>query len=104
MGAVFGFIKNVNIEISSGNIGASNAREAKNFIEEIDFVLQILDWQETELPAEDALLVQEREKARREKDFEKADRIRETLLRKGISLEDTPYGTRWKTGSGQAGR
>ena len=43
-------------------------------------------------------LIQEREKARKKKDFRKADEIRRRLKEKGIILEDTDKGVRWKTG------
>jgi hypothetical protein len=42
------------------------------------------------------LVVREREEARKRKDFARADEIRETLDRMGISIKDTPEGTRWK--------
>mgnify|MGYP000507011874 CR=1 FL=1 len=38
----------------------------------------------------------QKKKARAEKNWKKADEIREKLLREGIILEDTPWGTRWK--------
>jgi cysteinyl-tRNA synthetase len=41
------------------------------------------------------MLIDERNKARKSKDFKRADEIRENLAQKGILLEDTPYGTRW---------
>ena len=37
-----------------------------------------------------------RERAREEKNWQEADRIRDELNRQGISLEDTPGGTVWK--------
>jgi len=40
-------------------------------------------------------LVMERERARKTKDFSRADQIRDQLKEKGIILEDTPYGTKW---------
>lgn len=40
-------------------------------------------------------LIREREQARKDRDFERADDIRVKLSRKGISLIDTPRGTRW---------
>lgn len=49
------------------------------------------------LPKELIELVKEREVARKEKDFERADKIREKLREKGIMLIDTPKGTRWLT-------
>lgn len=49
------------------------------------------------LPSELVELIREREKARKEKDFDKADRIREQFRERGIILIDTPKGTRWFT-------
>jgi len=41
-------------------------------------------------------LVQERENARKERNFKLADEIRDKLARMGILLEDTDKGPRWK--------
>ncbi|MEJ5189347.1 MAG: cysteine--tRNA ligase [Breznakiellaceae bacterium] len=41
-------------------------------------------------------LIEERSKAKREKNFQRADEIRAYLKERGIILEDTPQGTRWK--------
>ncbi|MEE9591017.1 MAG: cysteine--tRNA ligase, partial [Thermodesulfobacteriota bacterium] len=42
-------------------------------------------------------LITERDEAREQKDFKRADEIRIALDAKGISLEDTSKGTIWKT-------
>jgi len=42
------------------------------------------------------MLIDERDTARRKKDWEKADKIRSDLEKIGVILEDTPVGTRWK--------
>lgn len=47
-------------------------------------------------PAEVEALVKERESARREKDWQKADEIRERLAAMGVVIEDRPEGTVWK--------
>jgi cysteinyl-tRNA synthetase len=44
-------------------------------------------------------LIEERAKARREKNWARADEIRRHLAEKGITLEDTPSGTLWRVGS-----
>ncbi len=51
----------------------------------------------TGLTEEDVLKsIEERHKARLEKNFVEADRVRRELEAKGIQLEDTPQGTRWR--------
>ena len=42
-------------------------------------------------------MIQERAAARKNKDFKKADEVRDTLLKMGILLLDTPKGTEWRT-------
>src|SRR3989338_4881171 len=41
-------------------------------------------------------LIEERNEARKKKDWQMADKIRKTLLEKNISLEDTPSETKWR--------
>jgi len=41
-------------------------------------------------------LIQEREEARKERNFARADEIRDSLREQGIILEDTPQGVRWR--------
>ncbi|MFA5112722.1 MAG: cysteine--tRNA ligase [Candidatus Margulisiibacteriota bacterium] len=42
-------------------------------------------------------LVAERETARKQKNYQRADEIRQQLTELGIEIEDTPYGTKWRT-------
>ena len=64
------------------------------------FALDLLEAQastDTSLLEEDIrTLVEERTEARRNRNFARADEIRDMLAERGIILEDTPEGTRWK--------
>ena len=48
--------------------------------------------------AEIEILLEERMKARNEKDFETSDKIRDKLAEQGVVLEDGPNGTVWRRG------
>lgn len=59
--------------------------------------LDLLEPRKEEKLSEDLMkLVNEREQARQDKDFKKADEIRKQLSERGIILEDTAQGPRWK--------
>ena len=56
----------------------------------------IVDVQEEELDDEIEKLIEERQAARKARDFARADQIRDELLARGIILEDTREGVKWK--------
>ena len=60
-------------------------------------ILGLILEKEKEILAEDVeKLIEERQAARKAKDFARADEIRDTLLAQGIILEDTREGVKWK--------
>jgi cysteinyl-tRNA synthetase len=65
-------------------------------LEAMDQVFGVIFVEENGLDSEIESLIKDREDARGEKDFGKADQIRNDLLKKGIELEDTSNGTVWK--------
>jgi len=75
-------------------------REGEKFalVEEMDQVLglRLTERVEEKLDPELEALIRERELARKNRDFARSDEIRSLLKSKGILLEDTPQGTRWK--------
>ncbi|MEK6891809.1 MAG: cysteine--tRNA ligase, partial [Nanoarchaeota archaeon] len=93
---IFDFVKQVNTLMMENKIGKNNAQEIIKSMDGFDDVLGVLEEKEEKLSSELKKLIDEREKARKEKDFAKADEIRETLKGKGIILEDTKEGARWK--------
>ena len=61
-----------------------------------DVLVLILDKKEELLDADIEKLIEERQAARKAKDFARADAIRDELLEKGIILKDTREGVQWK--------
>jgi len=95
--AVFDMIRKVNVLISQGKVYSKDGEELISFIRALDGVLAVLPDEEEELLPPDAMKkIEEREKARRDKDYKLADKIRNELLQQGIILEDTEDGVRWK--------
>ena len=75
------------------NIGKKDVDQVCNLMLEFDGIFGVLETKKEKIPDEIKKLVQEREKARKEEDYERADRIREELKNKGYVLEDTEEGT-----------
>ena len=94
--AVFELVKFINTNASSENTGAYlKALYAQ--METLCNVLGILLEQEEEILDEEIEnLIAERQAARKEKNFARADEIRDILLEKGIQLKDTREGVQWK--------
>lgn len=97
--AVFAFAHDVNKLIDENKLSKKSAGKAMAFLEEFDSVFGAVDWSQAEevsLGVEISKLVEERESARKKKDFKRADEIRDLLKKKGIILQDTPNGVVWK--------
>jgi cysteinyl-tRNA synthetase len=90
------FLRDVNILIDRGELAPQGARLVLDFMKEVDSVLGVFTFGRELLPGEIERRIEERLRARKAKDFKKADAIRRELLELGILLEDTPEGTRWK--------
>jgi len=84
-------------EINRLDPSASDAAKVLAFLERADSVLGVLGEEEAgDLEQDIEALIAQREDARKTKDFAASDRIRDELLAKGIVLEDTPQGVRWR--------
>ncbi|QMU56454.1 MAG: cysteine--tRNA ligase [Candidatus Mycalebacterium zealandia] len=104
-GHLFDLIREINRSLDSNPAGSGAIASALGAIEEFAGVVRILagDPDEYKKGAMDAEisedeitgLIAEREAARKEKDWSKADEIRNTLAEKGVVLEDGAEGTVW---------
>lgn len=92
---LFKLTKDTNINITNKS-SKELVTKALELIRALGNVLGILQKStKTNLEDEIEKLIKERQNARKNKDFAKADKIRDDLKSRGIVLEDTPQGVRW---------
>jgi len=89
--------REVNTALARKQVKEDNKRELLELLLRIDTVLNIFGNEQREmLDTEIQALIDERLEARRRRDFGRADEIRDELASRGIILEDTKDGVRWK--------
>ena len=94
--AVFELVKFSNTQAKEGCTG-SFAEKLYGILCTLSDILGLsLEAEEEILDQEIEDLIAQRQAARKARDFQKADQIRDTLLEKGILLEDTREGVKWK--------
>lgn len=89
------------VKLANTVAGAESSRELLSLLENEIVMLSdicglVVEKKEEMLDSEIEALIEERQAARKEKKFKRADEIRDELLLKGIVLEDTREGVKWK--------
>jgi cysteinyl-tRNA synthetase len=95
-GAIFDWVRETNGRIAESAMSALQAAAALAAWDRVDSVLGVGAPPENEIPPELNKLLEERQAARKAKDFKRADAIREGLKSKGWAIEDTPKGAKLK--------
>ncbi len=95
-GAVFEWVRDTNRKLAENALDPTAAANALSGWEKVDSVLGVGAAPEVEVPAEVTALVEARQAARKARDFQRADAIRDELKAKGWIIEDTPKGARAK--------
>ena len=102
LAAVFDLVREGNSAIAARKMSAADARVVRDAIEDFDRVLGVIALRRAEdarpdVPVQEIeQLIDERKAAKQRREFARADEIRQSLAGRGILLEDTPAGTRWK--------
>jgi cysteinyl-tRNA synthetase len=101
-GVLFDLVREMNAALDQGELGVPDAAAIRDTVESFDRVLGVIALRRAEdarppVPVEEIEgLIVERREARKTRNFARADEIRRDLDARGIILEDSPAGTRWK--------
>lgn len=93
-GLVFEWIRSLNKQMAEGQLTPAEAAAAQATWHQIDAVFGLGVVGEREVPAEIQRMADDRQQARAERDFKKADELRDELKARGWTVEDTPQGPR----------
>jgi len=102
LGAIFELVRALNSAIDVGEVGTGDVPPIRDAFAMFDAVLGVIGLRKAEeeqppVPVgEIERLIEERHAARRRRDFAAADRVRDDLAGRGVLLEDSAAGTRWK--------
>lgn len=94
--AIFELVKFANTSVGEGASAAYIRALKEEIVELMDICGFSVERRQEILDSEIESLIRERQEARKAKNFARADEIRDQLLEKGIILEDTREGVKWK--------
>lgn len=96
LAVIFTFIREIHMYIDQGRLEPRQAQAILAKFQKLDKVLGIMNFPQ---PSEDTAIsaqLQAREEARSQRDWARADRIRQDLQAQGIEVIDTPHGPTWR--------
>jgi len=96
LAALFDLVRDANRRIAARSISTSDAGRIAAFLRDLDRVLGILPAEADALEPELAALVQARAAARAARDWARSDQLRDELAARGVAVEDTRDGQRWR--------
>jgi cysteinyl-tRNA synthetase len=97
LAAIHNLVREINSVLATDGLKSEDQKAVLDAIEKFDSVLGIFGKEEAAiLDQEIEHLIEERQEARRNRNFARSDEIRDALAEKGIILEDTKDGVRWK--------
>jgi cysteinyl-tRNA synthetase len=96
MASVFDGVRELNRRLDARTLSTADARRAAALVRDLDAVLGIAAPEVAALDAGLQALLDERAAARASRDWAASDRLRDELLGRGVAVEDTRDGQRWR--------
>ncbi len=96
LGAVFELVRDLNRRMDARQLSTADAAAALDRLRDLDQVLAVLPDAADELDPEVRAMLEERAAARAARDWSASDRLRDALLARGVAVEDTRDGQRWR--------
>jgi cysteinyl-tRNA synthetase len=96
LAAVHGLVNEGNALLAAGDMTRASAGVLFAQLDSMNSVFAVLLPPEDRLSAEEQALFDARQEVRRQRDFARADAIRQQLEALGVLIEDTPKGARWR--------
>ena len=100
LGHLFDLVRETHSALDGGRARAGDVQAVRGVLADFTSVFGIPLGRRAGLDRDVEALIQKRQEARARKDYAASDRIRDELLGRGIVLEDTPQGVRWKRRAG----
>ncbi len=96
LAALFDLVRELNRRLDARTISTADAAKATEFLRDVDRIFGIAPAIEDSLPPDLQAMLDERADARANKDWAASDRLRVALAERGILVEDTRDGQRWR--------
>ena len=100
LAALFQFTRRLNTVMDKKGLSSSGKKKVLKALDGIDQVMGVLNLEPAEMDEEVEALITQREQARKNKDWDKADMLRKRLIEKGVEVIDTKEGPVWRTVKG----
>jgi cysteinyl-tRNA synthetase len=96
LAAVFDLARELNRRLDARSFSTADATTAAVFLRDLDRVLAVAEEDVADLPGDLAALLDARSSARSARDWATSDRLRDELAERGLLVEDTRDGQRWR--------
>lgn len=99
LASLFDLVREINTLCDQNNISQQEAEQVLKFLKQCDTVLGVLNFERlSDIPDEITEALENREQARKDKNWSLADELRDFITNSGYIIEDTPTGPRVKKG------